>query len=265
MLELQNISYMVDDDDKEILRDINLAFDEKFVAITGPNGSGKSTLAKIIAGILKPTSGKILLDGEDITDLNITERAKKGISYAFQQPVKFKGLKVKDLMSIASGKTLDIAGICDILSQVGLCARDYINRELNGSLSGGELKRIEIAMIKARATKLSVFDEPEAGIDLWSFNSLIHVFEDLHEKTDGTILIISHQERILEIADRIIVINDGLVEKEWKRRRGYSRAPLQIKYVSEIKQRLGGQNHGFNTERIIRRDCRSSWSTGWSI
>ena len=233
MLELQNISYMVDDD-KEILRDINLAFDEKFVAITGPNGSGKSTLAKIIAGILKPTSGKILLDGEDITDLNITERAKKGISYAFQQPVKFKGLKVKDLMSIASGKTLDIAGICDILSQVGLCARDYINRELNGSLSGGELKRIEIAMIKARATKLSVFDEPEAGIDLWSFNSLIHVFEDLHEKTDGTILIISHQERILEIADRIIVINDGLVEKSGK---GEEVSP-ELLYKSSMCQKL---------------------------
>ena len=225
MLELQNISYMVDDDNKEILRDINLAFDEKFVAITGPNGSGKSTLAKIIAGILKPTSGKILLDGEDITDLNITERAKKGISYAFQQPVKFKGLKVKDLMSIASG---------DILSQVGLCARDYINRELNGSLSGGELKRIEIAMIKARATKLSVFDEPEAGIDLWSFNSLIHVFEDLHEKTDGTILIISHQERLLEIADRIIVINDGLVEKSGK---GEEVIP-ELLYKSSMCQKL---------------------------
>ena len=151
----------------------------EILSILGENGSGKSTLAKIIAGILKPTSGKILLDGEDITDLSITERANKGISYAFQQPVKFKGLKVKDLMSVASGKTLDIKGICDILSEVGLCARDYINRELNGSLSGGELKRIEIAMIKARATKLSVFDEPEAGIDLWSFNSLIHVFEDL--------------------------------------------------------------------------------------
>lgn len=234
MLELQNISYLVDDDNKEILRDINLAFDEKFVAITGPNGSGKSTLAKIIAGILKPTSGKILLDGEDITDLNITERAKKGISYAFQQPVKFKGLKVKDLMSVASGKTLDIKGICDILSEVGLCARDYINRELNGSLSGGELKRIEIAMIKARATKLSVFDEPEAGIDLWSFNSLIHVFEDLHEKTDGTILIISHQERILEIADRIIVINDGLVEKSGK---GEEVIP-ELLYKSSMCQKL---------------------------
>ena len=228
MLELQNISYLVDDDNKEILRDINLAFDEKFVAITGPNGSGKSTLAKIIAGILKPTSGKILLDGEDITDLSITERANKGISYAFRQPVKFKGLKVKDLMSVASGKTLDIKGICDILSEVGLCARDYINRELNGSLSGGELKRIEIAMIKARATKLSVFDEPEAGIDLWSFNSLIH------EKTDGTILIISHQERILEIADRIIVINDGLVEKSGK---GEDVIP-ELLYKSSMCQKL---------------------------
>ena len=211
MLELQNISYMVDDDDKEILRDINLAFDEKFVAITGPNGSGKSTLAKIIAGILKPTSGKILLDGEDITDLNITERAKKGISYAFQQPVKFKGLKVKDLMSIASGKTLDIAGICDILSQVGLCARDYINRELNGSLSGGELKRIEIAMIKARATKLSVFDEPEAGIDLWSFSMLIQQFEEIKKDENQSLILISHQERIMQMADRVMVIEDGKV------------------------------------------------------
>ena len=155
-----------------------------------------------------------MLDGEDITDLNITERAKKGISYAFQQPVKFKGLKVKDLMSIASGKTLDIAGICDILSQVGLCARDYINRELNGSLSGGELKRIEIAMIKARATKLSVFDEPEAGIDLWSFQNLIQVFERMREKTDGSILIISHQERILNIADEIVVIADGSITSQ---------------------------------------------------
>ena len=213
MLELQNISYLVDDDNKEILRDINLAFDEKFVAITGPNGSGKSTLAKIIAGILKPTSGKILLDGEDITDLSITERANKGISYAFQQPVKFKGLKVKDLMSVASGRTLDIKGICDILSEVGLCARDYINRELNGSLSGGELKRIEIAMIKARATKLSVFDEPEAGIDLWSFQNLIKVFEEMHETNHGSIIIISHQERILDIADKIVVIKDGNIDK----------------------------------------------------
>ena len=214
MLELQNISYMVDDDNKEILRDINLAFDEKFVAITGPNGSGKSTLAKIIAGILKPTSGKILLDGEDITDLNITERAKKGISYAFQQPVKFKGLKEKDLMSIASGKTLDIAGICDILSQVGLCARDYINRELNGSLSGGELKRIEIAMIKARATKLSVFDEPEAGIDLWSFSMLVNSFQKFKENKEQTVIIISHQERVIDLADEIMIIANGKIKNK---------------------------------------------------
>ena len=214
MLELRNITYEVEDnqDNKEILKDVSLTIDEHFVAITGPNGSGKSTLAKIIAGILKPTSGKILLDGEDITDLSITERANKGISYAFQQPVKFKGLKVKDLMSVASGRTLDIKGICDILSEVGLCARDYINRELNGSLSGGELKRIEIAMIKARATKLSVFDEPEAGIDLWSFNSLIRVFEKMRDEIQGTILIISHQERILDIADKIVVIANGQVK-----------------------------------------------------
>ncbi|HIX72453.1 MAG: ATP-binding cassette domain-containing protein [Clostridiales bacterium] len=212
MLELKNISYIVEGD-KEILEDVSLSIDDKFVAITGPNGSGKSTLAKLIAGIIHPTAGRIYLDGEDITDLNITERANKGISYAFQQPVHFKGLKVKDLISVASGKTMSIKEICDVLSEVGLCARDYVNRELNGSLSGGELKRIEIAMIRARATKLSVFDEPEAGIDLWSFNSLIHVFEELHERTEGTILIISHQERILEIADKIIVINGGHVEK----------------------------------------------------
>ncbi|MDO5146886.1 MAG: ATP-binding cassette domain-containing protein [Eubacteriales bacterium] len=212
MLELKNISYKVEGD-KEILDDVCLTVDERFVAITGPNGSGKSTLAKIIAGIIKPTSGRIFLDGEDITDMSITERANIGISYAFQQPVHFKGLKVKDLISTASGRTMTVREICDVLSEVGLCARDYVDRELNGSLSGGELKRIEIAMIRARATKLSVFDEPEAGIDLWSFQSLIHVFEELHEKTEGSILIISHQERILEIADKIVVINGGKIEK----------------------------------------------------
>ncbi len=210
MLELKNISYVVDG--KEILTGINLSFDEKFVAITGPNGSGKSTLAKIITGINQPTSGSILLDGEDITALDVTERAKKGISYAFQTPVHFKGLKVKDLISVASGKTMNVKEICDVLAEVGLCAKDYVNRELDASLSGGELKRIEIAMIRARATKLSLFDEPEAVIDLWSFNSLIHVFEELHDKTEGTILIISHQERILEIADKIVVIEGGRVK-----------------------------------------------------
>ena len=220
MLELKNISYIVNEDGKEkaILKDINLTVNEHFVAITGPNGGGKSTLAKIIAGIIKPTTGQILLDGEDISELNITERAKKGISYAFQQPVHFKGLTVKDLVSIASGKTLNVSQICEILSEVGLCARDYVNREVNASLSGGELKRIEIAMIIARGTKLSLFDEPEAGIDLWSFNNLIQVFERMQEKTkDGSILIISHQERILNIADRIIVIANGEIVKDGKK------------------------------------------------
>ena len=213
MLELKNISYEVEGN-KEILKDISVTIDEHFVAITGPNGGGKSTLVKIIAGIVTPTSGQILLDGEDITDLNITERAKKGISFAFQQPVHFKGLTVKDLITIAAGKPMSVTEICEILSEVGLCAREYVNREINGSLSGGELKRIEIAMIKARGTKLSIFDEPEAGIDLWSFNSLIKVFEKMRDEINGTILIISHQERILNIADKILVIADGKLESQ---------------------------------------------------
>lgn len=212
MLELKNICYEVEDN-KEIIRDISLQIEDHFVAITGPNGGGKSTLAKIIAGIVKPTSGQILLDGEDITGLNITERANKGISFAFQQPVHFKGLTVRDLITIAAGKKLGVNEICDILSEVGLCAREYIDREINNSLSGGELKRIEIAMIIARGTKLSIFDEPEAGIDLWSFNSLIRVFEKMRDEIHGTILIISHQERILDIAEKIIVIADGQLKK----------------------------------------------------
>ena len=187
------------------------------MAVTGPNGGGKSTLAKIIAGIIKPTSGQIILDGTDITGMSITERAKAGISYAFQQPVHFKGLTVKDLVSLAAGRTMRVSEICDILSEVGLCAKEYIDREINGSLSGGELKRIEIAMITARGTKLSIFDEPEAGIDLWSFNSLIHVFERMRKEINGMILIISHQERILNIADRIILISDGLVSASGSR------------------------------------------------
>ena len=215
MLELRNICYEVEDnhDNKEILKDISLTIDDHFVAITGPNGGGKSTLAKMIAGIIKPTSGQILLDGEDITDFDITSRAKHGISYAFQQPVHFKGLTVKDLITIAAGKEMSVSEICDILSEVGLCAREYIDREINASLSGGELKRIEIAMITARGTKLSIFDEPEAGIDLWSFNSLIRVFEKMRDEIQGTILIISHQERILDIAEKIIVIADGQLKK----------------------------------------------------
>lgn len=219
MLELQHISYEVEQDggEKNILRDIDLTINERFVAITGPNGGGKSTLAKVIAGILTPTEGKILLDGEDITGLNITERANKGISFAFQQPVRFKGLTVKDLITLASGKRIGVPEACNYLSEVGLCAKDYIDREVDASLSGGELKRIEIAMIMARGTKLSIFDEPEAGIDLWSFSNLIHVFEHLHEKINGSILIISHQERILDIADRIIVLADGRVQEDGRR------------------------------------------------
>ena len=219
MLELRNISYEVEEDreSREILKNISLTIDDHFVAVTGPNGGGKSTLAKIIAGIIKPTSGQIILDGTDITGMSITERAKAGISYAFQQPVHFKGLTVKDLVSLAAGRTMRVSEICDILSEVGLCAKEYIDREINGSLSGGELKRIEIAIITARGTKLSIFDEPEAGIDLWSFNSLIHVFERMRKEINGMILIISHQERILNIADRIILISDGLVSASGSR------------------------------------------------
>lgn len=215
MLELKHISYQVDDEqgNKEILNDINLVFDKRFTAITGPNGGGKSTLAKVIAGIIVPTEGEILLDGKNITGLSVTERARAGISYAFQQPVRFKGLTVKDLITLAAGKALSTTEACHYLSEVGLCARDYVNREVNASLSGGELKRIEIAMIIARGTKLSVFDEPEAGIDLWSFQSLIQVFERMYQKTNGNIIIISHQERILDIADEIVVIAGGNVTK----------------------------------------------------
>ena len=214
MLELKNVSYEVSDenDNKEILKDISFTIDERFVAITGPNGGGKSTLAKLVAGIIKPTSGKIFLDGKDITDLSITERAESGISFAFQQPVRFKGITVKDLIRFAVGHDISTTEACAYLSEVGLCAKDYINRELNASLSGGEAKRIEIAMTMARGTSLSIFDEPEAGIDLWSFQSLIKVFEHLHEKAGGSIIIISHQERILNIADKVIVLANGQIK-----------------------------------------------------
>ena len=213
MLELKNINYGVTTDTtKDILKDVCLTIDEnKFIAITGPNGGGKSTLAKIIVGIEKPTSGQILLDGEDITELGITERAKKGIGFAFQQPVRFKGITVKDLITLAAGSNITTEKACEYLSEVGLCAKDYINREVNASLSGGELKRIEIATIIARKTRISVFDEPEAGIDLWSFQNLIRVFEKMHSEIHGSIIIISHQERILNIADEIIVIADGKI------------------------------------------------------
>ena len=215
MLELRDVSYHVDDDKgKDILNHINLKIEDRFTAITGPNGGGKSTLAKMIAGIIRPTEGQILLDGEDITELSITDRAKKGISFAFQQPVRFKGITVLDLIRLAAGEKVSVDGACKYLSEVGLCARDYINREVNSSLSGGELKRIEIATVMARGTKLSIFDEPEAGIDLWSFQNLIQVFEQMHEQTQDSIVIISHQERILNIADRIVVIADGSITAE---------------------------------------------------
>ncbi len=211
MLELKNICFCAETEngEKQILDDISLKIEDGFVAITGPNGGGKSTLAKIIAGIYKPTSGKILLNGQDITDLSVTERAKAGISFAFQQPVRFKGITVNDLIRLAAGRDISISDACDYLSQVGLCARDYINREVNASLSGGELKRIEIATVLARGTEISLFDEPEAGIDLWSFNNLINVFEKMHENLGGSIIIISHQEKILNIADKIIVLAGG--------------------------------------------------------
>lgn len=220
MLELRNVSFQVSEEskEKEILNDVSFKLeDNKFIAITGPNGGGKSTLARIIAGIEKPSSGQILLDGEDITDLSITERANRGISYAFQQPVRFKGVTVLDLIRLAAGKKITVAGACEYLSEVGLCAKDYINREVNSSLSGGEIKRIEIATVIARGTKISVFDEPEAGIDLWSFQNLIQVFEKMHDRLHGSILIISHQERILRTADEIVVIADGKITANGKK------------------------------------------------
>lgn len=221
MLELQNVSFNVADSgaDKEIIRNVSLSFPEgRLVVITGPNGGGKSTLARLIAGIEMPTEGRILFHGEDITEKTITERARMGLAYAFQQPVKFKGIHVLDLLRIAAGKRIAVGDACEYLSAVGLCARDYIGREVNASLSGGELKRIEIATVLARNAKLAVFDEPEAGIDLWSFQNLIEVFEKMRaEMQNRSILIISHQERILNIADEIIVLKDGRVERQGSR------------------------------------------------
>jgi len=252
MLELQNLCFQVSEDTdsraesrasatdnalrktelsdkghasgKEIIKNINLTFeDHTFIAITGPNGGGKSTLAKLIMGIEKPTSGRILYNGTDITQMSISERANLGISFAFQQPVRFKGIKVKDLIALAEGSPgqkdskVKLSAACDYLSKVGLCARDYINRDVDASLSGGELKRIEIATIIARNTPLSVFDEPEAGIDLWSFNNLIQVFEDMHKESGNSLILISHQERILNIADEIIVLAEGCVKARGRR------------------------------------------------
>ena len=216
MLELKDICFSRDS--KNILKDVNLKIDiKKMVVITGPNGSGKSTLAKIIMGIEKPDSGTIIFDGKDITNLSITERAKMGIGFAFQQPVRFKGLIVKDLIEISAGDSIKVCDACDVLADVGLCAQEYLNREVNSELSGGELKRIEIAMLAAKKSKLTIFDEPEAGIDLWSFNNLISIFDKIHDDIKGSIIIISHQERILNVADEIVLVKNGKVEKHGPR------------------------------------------------
>ena len=213
MLILENITWKVPDGD-QILKGVDLVIPSGgLTVITGPNGGGKTSLAKIVAGLATPDSGRILLDGEDLTGLSITERARKGVGYAFQQPVRFKGITVRDLLELAAGHTLSEKELCDILGSVGLCTHDYIDREVSTGLSGGEIKRIEIASVLARSdTKLCIFDEPEAGIDLWSFAGLIEAFQKLKTKNSGSLLIISHQERILNIADEIVVIADGKVK-----------------------------------------------------
>ncbi len=242
MLELQNLFFQVSDDNlsqKEIIRGLNLTFENpSLIAITGPNGGGKSTLARLIMGIERPTSGRILFNGQDITDMSIADRAKAGISFAFQQPVRFKGIKVRDLITLAAGNQVTLHDVCDYLSRVGLCARDYINRDVDASLSGGELKRIEIATIIARNTPLADFDEPEAGIDLWSFSNLIKVFAEIQETKDKTLIIISHQERLLNIADEIIVIADGTVQARGKR----SQILPELLRGTESCQRVRGSN-----------------------
>ena len=252
MLELKELSFQVETEGqgKEIIRNVSLTIPErKLIVITGPNGGGKSTLAKLIAGIEKPTGGRIFFGGEDITEKNVTERARMGISFAFQQPVRFKGIRVLDLIRIAAGKQLSIADACEYLSAVGLCARDYVDREVNASLSGGELKRIEIATVLARHAKLSVFDEPEAGIDLWSFRNLIDVFQRMRETiADSSILIISHQERILNIADEIIVIRDGVVDRKGSREEIYPGLAAGAAAVSECEGQIRAACPGGNAQ-----------------
>ena len=236
MLELKNVSYSVSDDSgtADILKDVSLTIeDRKFIVITGPNGGGKTTLAKAVMGIVPLTSGQILLDGEDITGLNVTERARRGIAFGFQQPPRFKGLKVRDLLTVAAGRSLSHDEACAYLTKVGLCARDYLDRDVDTSLSGGEVKRIEIATVLARQTKLMIFDEPEAGIDLWSFARLTDTFREIHDRKEATILIISHQERIIRLADEILLIAGGRLQ---------DRGSVDEIYPKSMTQTLTGCN-----------------------
>ena len=238
MLELQHVYYSVKDDQTErrdILKDVNLTFDDRAISvITGPNGSGKSTMIKLLMGIEKPTSGKILFNGEDVTALSITERARKGFTLALQQPVRFKGITVKKMLELASGTNLNTTQMCDCLSAVGLCARNYIDRAIDGTLSGGELKRIELAMAIAKGGEVFLLDEPEAGIDLWSFEDLVKVFEKLHDKT---VIIVSHQQRILETADKIILLDHDKYVSAGRKEEMFGvlseRAPLCWRNVKE--------------------------------
>lgn len=238
MLELQNLIWKLPDGEP-IINDISYKTNGKLIVITGPNGGGKTTLAKLIAGVEAPVSGRILLGGEDITDLDITERAKKGVAYAFQQPVRFKGITVRDLLLLAAGDKMKETTLCELLGKVGLCAEEYIDREMSTALSGGEAKRIEIATVLARKARLSVFDEPEAGIDLWSFSKLVETFEGIRQNTEGTLIVISHQERILSIADEIIVVANGRIGTAGPRDEILP-ALLKGEYISSCPGRNGG-------------------------